>query len=148
MNQQPVQGEVSSIRKWCEERKRTEKHCKWLIQLKGIHLKVLRNSPGSKNPSGEVAGHEWFWIVDIISNKSSFVQLEVNPPAPVDPHIQYPSALMPSYVQIFGPAQGSSCRSVCMDPRQHNHIPGVVWLVRYKVVWGCPPQHAWLKYCL
>jgi len=26
MNQQPVQGEVSSIGKWCEGRKRTEEH--------------------------------------------------------------------------------------------------------------------------
>jgi len=45
------------------------------------------------------------------------------------------------YMQIFGPGQGSSCSSVCRDPRQHNRIPGVVWQVRYKVVWGHPPQH-------
>ena len=28
--------------------------CKWLIQLKGIHPKVVKNLPGSENPSGEV----------------------------------------------------------------------------------------------
>ena len=116
------------IGKLCEGRKRMKSIslCKWLIQLKRIDPKVVRNLPGSKNPSGK-----WHRprILDIISDKFSSVQVEVNPPAPVDPHIQHPSTLMPSYMEIFGPAQGSSCPSVSRDPRQHNCIPGVVWQV-------------------
>ena len=83
----------------------------------------MKNLPGSKNPSGEVTQA----MSDLNSRHNfSFVQVEVNPLAPVDPHIQYLSALMLSYMQIFGPAQGSSCPSVCADPRQHNRIPSVV----------------------
>jgi len=53
--------------------------CKWLIQLKGIHPEVVRNFPGSKNPSVEVTqAMSKFCIVDIISDKSSCVQVEVN----------------------------------------------------------------------
>jgi len=48
-----------------------------------------------------------------IPDKFSSVQVEVNPLTPVDPcSIPASSDLMPSYMQIFGPAQGSSCSSV------------------------------------
>jgi len=58
--------------------------------------------------------------------------VEVNPLAPVDPcsiDIPASSDLMPSYMQIFGPAQGS-----LLFFSAHNYIPGVFWQVRYKVV--------------
>jgi len=49
MNQQPVQGEVSSIGKWCEGRElKSISSCKWLIQLKAIRPKVVSNLSGSK----------------------------------------------------------------------------------------------------
>jgi len=56
--------------------------------LKGIHPKVVRNLPESKNSSGELTqAMSNFKIVDIIPDKFSSVQVEVNSLAPVDPHI-------------------------------------------------------------
>ena len=54
MNQQPIQGEVSSIGNGVRDERKMKSisSCKWLIQLKGP--KIVKNLPGSKNPSGEL----------------------------------------------------------------------------------------------
>jgi len=56
MNQQPIQDDVNSIGKRCgdEREMKSISSCKWPMQLKGIHPKVVRNLPGSKNSSGEL----------------------------------------------------------------------------------------------
>ena len=87
--------------------------CKWLIQLKGIHPKVVRNLPGSKNSSGELT-----------QTMSDLLELVGLPPLEqriylelcllfVDPHIQHPKLQGFETIlhAIFGPAQGSSCPS-------------------------------------